>query len=842
MVKKKKDNPLAGLTRFNVDPNPVTSAQLYSERQLIDDMDREYLRGGKTEEDWDPFYKQSFERAKESLEGIRSGKRSVLDNEQSPYSKTGLNDILEKASVNPRPGGDSPERWLPQNFNFSYDYGGVVDDYNNEAKKVGKGIYDSHSWDSGKYQNKGGKSGKKPQTRKDLEAAEPWRKTEDNPNIQESPEYNEWVKRKYDQETKGTALPSVSDIFTPGYKPREGFKLSQSVADMGSESGSKKPYSTAIPHVSQEQMAKEALAYIKTVSPDDTKGIAETEATLSRIQNQKTSNSGKSKDSDTKSKEASQKHYEEFWEKQKTEDPEAYAAHQKSLGKTGKVEEPALPQASEKPVAKKKKNEPEYIPSKSEKDFSAGRMPGITGTAEEAEAALARSRKASTAKVTGKAKEKLQGEIKSHPMYRGTRQLSDEEVAANESTGSIRASESVAATAKTPKSKGKGKKKDMVPHPDIPGAMTDANAEPIDEKPYIDDPAETLAANAKTPKMETVPRSDSSGNTVDVSRFAGQPKKEDVTPASESVAATAAPDKNKPGYYREKYGELLDSMTPEEKAMSEAGMAAVRDKEEAALDADEAERAGKSTPSSMPAPTGTGVASPTPTWGAPTGTGVSSPTATPASPTATPASPTATPASPTATPASPTATPPVGSGGPRSAPPATPRVKGPGLGSRLGGFFGGHGGRGGGRAPSTSGGTSTPSTSSANTTNITYGAPTFGDQTNLGRNDFGGGSGGSGGSGSINMSANSNQANQVQGQNVRIGGSYGGTVGGPVVASTSGRATSNNPRATVLSTGGPASQTQGHPRAQNAKRGGRPTSNNQTPTAPKSKNPRQQKP
>jgi hypothetical protein len=319
--------------------------------------------------------------------------------------------------------------------------------------------------------------------------------------------------------------------------------------------------------------------------------------------------------------------------------------------------------------------------------------------------------------------------------------------------------------------------------------------------------------------METVPRSDSSGNTVDVSRFAGQPKKADVTPASESVAATAAPDKNKPGYYREKYGELLDSMTPEEKAMSEAGMAAVRDKEEAALDADEAERAGKSTPSSMPAPTGTGVASPTPTWGAPTGAGVASPTASPSAPSPIPA----------------------GSGGPRSTPAPAPKVKGPGIGSRLGGFFGGHGGRGGGKAPSPAAGPST-STSSANTTNINYGAPTFGDQTNLGRNDFGGGSGGSGGSGSINMSANSNQANQVQGQNVRIGGSYGGTVGGPVVASTSGRATSNNPRATVLSTGGPASQTQGHPRAQNAKRGGRVTSNNQTPAAPKSKNPRQQKP
>lgn len=780
MVKKKKDNPLAGLTRFNVDPNPVTSAQLFSEKELLEDMSREYLRGGETEEDWDPWYKDAFERAKESLEGIRSGKRSVLDNEQPPYSKTGLTDILDKASVNQRSGGNSPERWLPQNFNYSYDYGGVVEDYDKEAKKVGKGISNFHSWDTGKYQNKGGKSGKKQQARKDLEEAEPWRKTSDDPNkLGESPEYDEWIKRKYDQETKGTALPSVSDIFTPGYKPREGFKLSQSVADMGSEDTPKPKYSTALPHVSQEQMAKDSLAYIKQVSPDDTKGIAETEALLSKIQ------------------------------------------------KTGKVEEPALPQASEKPVAKKKKNEPEYVPSKSEKDFAAGRMPGITGTAEEAAAALAKTRKASTSKVTGKAKEKLQEEIAAHPMYRGTRQLSDEEVAANESGSSIRASESVAATAKTPKSKGKGKKKDLVPHPDIPGAMTDANAERISEKPYIDDPAETLAANAKTPKMETVdetapsapastqvPRSDSSGNIIDVSRFAGKPSNSD---------ADKTP-KMKDGY-RDKYPDLAaadDAMTPLERMTMKADMDAAGDKWEADMNAD---TGSTSTPTSMPAPTaGTGVASPTPTWGAPTGTGVASPTATPVSPT------------PTTPPA-----PPAGTGGPRSTPAPAPKVKGPGLGSRLGGFFGGHGGRGGGKAPAPAAGPST-STSSANTTNINYGAPTFGDQTNLGRNDFGGGSGGSGGSGSINMSANSNQANQVQGQNVRIGGSYGGTVGGPVVASTSGRATSNNPRATVLSTGGPASQTQGHPRAQNAKRGGRPTSSNQTPTAPKTKNPRQQKP
>lgn len=819
MVKKKKNNPLAGLTRFNVDPNPITSAHQFSNVELIKDIQRSAPdQDGEFDSEWD---KEQYDESVKAQKGIMSGTRSVLDNNQPPVAKTGLEDILHKASGNRRPGGDSPERWLPEHFAYDYDYNYAVTDYSAEAKKQGKaGRF--QSWDAG-Y---GDKKKKKPKARQDLEEAEPWRKTGDRSSEPgDPPEFNEWIKTQYDESSKGTPAPSVADIFTPGYKPREGFKLSQSVADMGSKDKPKEPYSTAIPYVSEEQTVKEALAYIKQVSPHDTRGIAETEALLSKIQ------------------------------------------------KTGKVEEPALPQASEKPVAKKKKNEPEYVPSKSEKDFAAGRMPGITGTAEEAASALERTRKASTSKVTGKAKVKLQEEIAAHPMYRGTRQLSDEEVAANEAgdsapkstkKGSIRASESVAATAQTPKPKGKGKKaktpatgsKEAVEAELATGTSAKRDAEFAEKDTREDEVVNTRTKAPQYPydrlaepvkRSETVPeymariqnvpstqvvnddsaiagkgstvptavpRSDSSGNTIDVSRFEGKP----------TAAETAAPTTDKPvGYYREKYGELLDSLTPEEKAMSEAGMAAVRDREEAALDADEAERAGKSTPSSMPAPTaGTGMASPTPSWGAPTGTGVASPTATPASP----------------TPATPSA-PPAGTGGPRSTPAPAPKVKGPGLGSRIGGFFGGHGGRGGGKAPAPAG--PSTSTSSSNTTDINYGAPTFGDQTNLGRNDFGGGGGGAGG-GSINMSANSNQANQVQGQNVRIGGSYGGTVGGPVVASTSGRATSNNPRATVLSTGGPASQTQGHPRAQNAKRGGRPTTSNQTPTAPKTKNPRQQKP
>lgn len=777
MVKKKGDNPLAGLTRFNVDPMHVPEANKI--------LGMQHRAAAREHDQWVTEYRT------ELAEKEAKKKKPKYTREQ----------IMEGAT-------DGANKMLSPSWNARADY-------------FEKGMVTPFQWASPGLDRKGPLNYKGEPVQPDEYADDYYSygidTNEEAPYLQSDPfgvprsdkEKTEWIGNDVRYRGYGAIRNNGRDLDPETIRGM----YETSKTGMSSEDTQKPKYSTAIPHVSEEQTAKEALAYIKQVSPDDTKGIAETEALLSKIQ------------------------------------------------KTGKVEEPALPQASEKPVAKKKKNEPDYIPSKSEKDFAAGRMPGITGTAEEAASALERTRKASTSKVTGKAKVKLQEEIAAHPMYRGTRQLSDEEVAANEAgdsapkstkKGSIRASESVAATAQTPKPKGKGKKKDLVPHPDIPGAMTDANEEPVSEKPYLDDPAETLAASKAKNNTVDVKRFDKPMIPAPASETSSKPAKnyadvekvdydmpnygsdENYTGTNDAPkpAATAAPDKNKPGYYREKYGALLDSLTPEEKAQSEAAMDAVLTKEEAALDADEAERAGKSTPSSMPAPTaGTGVASPTPTWGAPTGAGVSSPTATPTGPTASPSMPL--PLAPLPSSA--------GTGGPRSTPAPAPKVKGPGLGSRIGGFFGGHGGRGGGKAPAPAAGPST-STSSANTTTINYGAPTFGDQTNLGRNDFGGGGGGAGGSGSINMSANSNQANQVQGQNVRIGGSYGGTVGGPVVASTSGRATSNNPRATVLSTGGPASQTQGHPRAQNAKRGGRPTTSNQTPTAPKTKNPRQQKP
>jgi len=272
MVKKKSDNPLAGLKRFNVDPNPITSAHHFSNAQLAADIERNAPdEDGEFRFNWD---KQQYTKSVKAQKEIMSGKRSVLDNNQPPISKTGLDDILSKASVNRRPGGDSPERWLPEYFAYDYDYNYAVTDYANEAKKQGKASK-FQSWDTGT----GEKRKKKPKDRQALEEAEPWRKTGDSSmEPGDPPEFNEWVKTQYDKASKGTRAPSVAAIFKPGYKPRKDFELSQSVADMGSEGGSKSTWTPLLPPIDEEKTAKEALAYIKAISPDDTKGIAETEA------------------------------------------------------------------------------------------------------------------------------------------------------------------------------------------------------------------------------------------------------------------------------------------------------------------------------------------------------------------------------------------------------------------------------------------------------------------------------------------------------------------------------------------------------------------------------------
>jgi hypothetical protein len=110
-------------------------------------------------------------------------------------------------------------------------------------------------------------------------------------------------------------------------------------------------------------------------------------------------------------------------------------------------------------------------------------------------------------------------------------------------------------------------------------------------------------------------------------------------------------------------------------------------------------------------------------------------------------------------------------------------------------------------------------------------APTFGSQRYLGANLGGAG-------GATRDDGRTIQANQSYGSNIENGNISGSKFGindntfggsGPVVASTAGKATSDNPEATVLSTGGDAKQS--HPRAQNASRGGRSTTKNSARTA-----------
>ena len=91
-----------------------------------------------------------------------------------------------------------------------------------------------------------------------------------------------------------------------------------------------------------------------------------------------------------------------------------------------------------------------------------------------------------------------------------------------------------------------------------------------------------------------------------------------------------------------------------------------------------------------------------------------------------------------------------------------------------------------------------------------------------------GGAPGKGGTGSINNNYSTVQANVGDG-NV-YGNVKGATVGAPTVASTSGKASSTNKNANVLSTGGPAA----HVRAPNAARTSRPTNNKANP---RTKNP-----
>jgi hypothetical protein len=188
----------------------------------------------------------------------------------------------------------------------------------------------------------------------------------------------------------------------------------------------------------------------------------------------------------------------------------------------------------------------------------------------------------------------------------------------------------------------------------------------------------------------------------------------------------------------------------------------------------------------------------------------------------------------------------------KSSPTASAPAKG-GMGARLRGFFGGHDSAKGSPLPPPSAGPSS-STPTAGPTSATPTsspmAPSFSrsqhfqgghtvNQQGMGGQNFnafndnaGGTSPASSGSGSINNNYATIQANTGDGNT--YGNVKGATINsGPTVASTAGRATSANKNANVLSTGGPATQT--NAKAQNAKGSGRPTTS-------KSKNPRTEKP
>ncbi len=179
-----------------------------------------------------------------------------------------------------------------------------------------------------------------------------------------------------------------------------------------------------------------------------------------------------------------------------------------------------------------------------------------------------------------------------------------------------------------------------------------------------------------------------------------------------------------------------------------------------------------------------------------------------------------------------------------------------GMGARLRGFFGGHDSAKGsplptptpsaGPTPSTPTSGPTPSTSTSSPMapissrsqhfqgGHTVNQQGMGGQNFNAFNDNGGGGAppAGGGSGSINNNYATIQANTGDGNT--YGNVKGATINsGPTVASTAGRATSANKNANVLSTGGPATQTS--PKSTKSKSSGRPTTS-------KSKNPRTEKP
>ena len=494
-----------------------------------------------------------------------------------------------------------------------------------------------------------------------------------------------------------------------------------------------------------------------------------------------------------KKKEATRNYYKEFWEKQKIEDPEAYAAHQKSLGKTGKVEEPALPQSSEKPVASKKK-EPDYIPSQSEKDWQKGKW----ATPKQ----IAADKKKATKPMKPEEMDQLLADVTAAG---GSYKLEDG-----------RASDPKKVKAKPAKAE-KAKAK-------IKPAKAEKQFGKVDVTPV----AAPIAAPASAPATTQVPRSDSSGNTVDVSRFAGPNKMDAITDAAE---------KEQQNYLQSDEGKKIEADAAEARtlaAMPVTEAAPTESKKSGGPLILNTDKTGESAPVTGTKSQAKGTAAvnrmrrdrnssirPYNTVGATSAKPAGSSTFYDFSDSD------------------------LGIAG------GSPAKEGkPTMSSRVRGFFGGDVKPSAPAAPTDAPDTSAPtSRSTPPPVAATPAAPSYsrtqffsgghnvnqqglgGQNINAFNDNTGGGYGGApgkGGTGSINNNYSTVQANVGDG-NV-YGNVKGATVGAPTVASTSGKASSTNKNANVLSTGGPAA----HVRAPNAARTSRPTNNKANP---RTKNP-----
>ena len=463
------------------------------------------------------------------------------------------------------------------------------------------------------------------------------------------------------------------------------------------------------------------------------------------------------------------------------------------LSKTGKVEEPALPQSLEKPVASKKK-EPDYIPSQSEKDWKRGKW--------------------ATPKQIAADKKKATKPMKPEEMN----QLLADVTAAG---GSYKLEDGRASDPKEVKAKPAKAEK-------AKAKIKPAKAEKQFGKVDVTPVAAPADAPASAPATTQVPRSDSSGNIVDVSRFAGPNKMDAITDAAE---------KEQQNYLQSDEGKKIEADAAEARtlaAMPVAEAAPTESKKSGGPLILNTDKTGESAPVTGTKSQAKGTAAvnrmrrdrnssirPYNTVGATSAKPAGSSTFYDFSDSD------------------------LGIAG------GSPAKEGkPTMSSRVRGFFGGDVKPSAPAAPTDAPDTSAPtSRSTPPPVAATPAAPSYsrtqffsgghnvnqqglgGQNINAFNDNTGGGYGGApgkGGTGSINNNYSTVQANVGDG-NV-YGNVKGATVGAPTVASTSGKASSTNKNANVLSTGGPAA----HVRAPNAARTSRPTNNKANP---RTKNP-----